>query len=185
MRIISGEHKGRKIKTPNNLPVRPTKDMAKEALFNILNNHFYFDEVHVLDLFSGTGSISYEFASRGAVHIVAVENNPTNLKFINEMVDSLSFPIDVKPSDVYQFLEKESHKYDIIFADPPYSFSDEEFAQISFLVFKNSLLEKNGLLVIEHSKAMDLSALEHYKYSRNYGGSVFSFFGLPETDEEE
>jgi len=179
LRIISGKYKGRRINAPKNLPVRPTTDMAKEALFNILNNQFYFDEISsVIDLFSGTGSISYEFASRGTENIVSVDQNFGCIKFINKTSSEFEMPIQTIKSDVFKFLEQTQLKATIIFADPPYAFSIDEFSKIPELVFKNSLLENNGLLVIEHSKHTSLSELPNFNYSKNYGGSVFSFFGL-------
>ena len=102
MRIISGSHKGRRIVAPKNLPVRPTTDMAKEALFNILNNHYYFDEISVLDLFSGTGNISYEFASRGTDNILAIDDYFGCIKFINETAESFEMPINTIKTDVFQ-----------------------------------------------------------------------------------
>ena len=176
MRIISGTFKGRRITAPKKLPVRPTADMAKEALFNILNNTFYFDEISVLDLFSGTGSISYEFASRGTKQITAVDKDYGCIKFINKTAESFEMQIQTIRSDVYKFLEKTKLKATLIFADPPYSFSEEEFSKVHMLVFQNKLLEEDGLLIVEHSKHTNLSHLPNFNYSKHYGGNVFSFF---------
>ena len=179
MRIISGQYKGRRITAPKKLPVRPTTDMAKEALFNILNNQYYFDEISVLDLFAGTGSIGYEFASRGTQQITAVDTDFGCIKFITETAEAFEMPITAIKSDVFKFLEKSGLQVTIIFADPPYAFSDEQFAKIHQLVFNNSLMEDDGLLIIEHSKQTDLSHLKYFGYSKHYGGSVFSFFEYP------
>lgn len=176
MRIISGQYKGRRITAPKKLPVRPTTDMAKEALFNILNNHYYFDEISILDLFAGTGSISYEFASRGTENITAVDADFGCIKFINDTSKDFEMPIQSIKSDVYKFLESYKTKSTIIFADPPYTFSIEDFSKIPELIFRNELLETDGLLIVEHSKHTDLSNLPHFEYSKNYGGNVFSFF---------
>lgn len=176
MRIISGTHKGKKIIAPKNLPVRPTTDMAKEALFNILNNHYYFDEISVLDLFSGTGSISYEFASRGCHDITAVDAHFACVKYINQTSEKLELNIDTIKSDVFNFLEKYTRKSTVIFADPPYNFEKEKFERIIELTFKNKLLEDEGVLIVEHSKHTDLSDSEYYSYSKKYGGNMFSFF---------
>ncbi len=180
MRIISGKYKGRKIVAPKKLPVRPTTDMAKEALFNILNNQYYFDEISVLDLFAGTGNISYEFASRGTENITCVDQNYGCIKYINETAESFEMSINTIKSDVFSFLENHQQSYTIIFADPPYEFPVEEFAKIPELVFQNNLLEDNGLLILEHSKHTDLSGLAQYSHSKSYGGNMFSFFELTE-----
>lgn len=182
MRIISGKHKGRKLVAPKKLPVRPTTDMAKEALFNILNNQYYFDEISVLDLFAGTGNISYEFASRGTENITCVDQNYGCIKYINETAESIEMPINTIKSDVFSFLENHQQPYTIIFADPPYEFPLNQFAKIPELVFQNNLLEEDGLLIIEHSKHTDLSGLAQYSHSKSYGGNMFSFFEL--TGEE-
>ncbi|WP_066217980.1 16S rRNA (guanine(966)-N(2))-methyltransferase RsmD [Formosa haliotis] len=182
MRIISGTYKGRKIIAPKKLPVRPTTDMAKEALFNILNNSYYFDDISVLDLFAGTGSISYEFASRGTTQITCVDQDFGCIKFINETAEGFDMPIQTIKSDVFKFLEQSTIKADVIFADPPYAFPDEEFAKIPNLVFENQLLETDGVLIVEHSKHTDLSKLNNYSYSKGYGGNMFSFFKNPESE---
>jgi len=178
MRIISGLYKSRKIVAPKNLPVRPTTDMAKESLFNILNNHFYFDDISVLDLFAGTGNISYEFASRGTKQITCVDQDFGCIKFINETAEKFEMPIQTIKSDVFKFLEKTFIKADVIFADPPYSFSVEQFSKIPELVFQNNVLIEGGMLIIEHSKHTDLSSLMNYNYSKSYGGNMFSFFEI-------
>lgn len=176
MRIISGKHKGRRLIAPSKLPVRPTTDMAKEALFNILNNQFHIPGIKVLDLFAGTGNIAYEFASRGSEEITAVDANFDCVKYIKKTSEELEMPITTIKSDVYKYLEKAGAKADLIFADPPYNFEKSEFARIAELIFENDLLEENGQLIIEHSKHTDLSDLSNYSNSRKYGSSVFSFF---------
>ncbi len=176
MRIISGKYKGRRINPPKKLPVRPTTDMAKEALFNIVNNQFYFDEISVLDLFAGTGSISYEFASRGTEFITSVDQDFGCIKFINQTSEDFEMSIQAIKSDVYKYLESSKVQSTIIFADPPYSFNFEQFSNIHEIIFQNNLLEEDGLLIIEHSKHTDLSKLVNYSYSKNYGGNKFSFF---------
>ncbi len=176
MRIISGTHKGRRLIAPNTLPVRPTTDFAKEALFNILQNTYYFNEISVLDLYAGTGNISYEFASRGVEKIVAIDAHHGCVKYIKKTAEELDFPIDTVKSDVIKYLSAISLKFDIIFADPPYSFEVEEFENIIGKIFQNELKNSNGIVIIEHSKNTDLSHLPQFKELRKYGGSVFSFF---------
>ena len=178
MRIISGKHKSKRIFAPKKLPVRPTTDMAKEALFNILNNKYYFEDISFLDLFAGTGNISYEFASRGTNNIVSVDADYGCIKFIDKISKELDFGISAIKSDVFSFLEKSMLKVDIIFVDPPYDLSVEDFARIPELIFKNNMLKEDGVLIIEHSKQTDLSHLEYFTNHRRYGGSVFSFFEL-------
>lgn len=178
MRIISGKHKSRRISAPNNLPVRPTTDMAKEALFNILNNHYYFDQISVLDLFAGIGSISFEFASRGTQNITSVDQHQGCIKFLDKINTEFEFNLHTIKSDVYSFLDKSKIKYDVIFADPPYDFSNEQFQKIIDLVFGNKLLNEGGLLIIEHAKQTDLSTNSTYTKSKKYGGNMFSFFEL-------
>jgi 16S rRNA (guanine(966)-N(2))-methyltransferase RsmD len=176
MRIISGKHKSKRLKAPKNLPVRPTTDMAKEALFNILNNLYYFHKIAVLDLFSGTGNISYEFASRGTQNITAVDAHFGCLKFINKTSKELQLNINTYKSDAFKFLEKINNKFDVIFADPPYKFENEQFERIVELVFNNNLLNDDGVLIIEHSKHTKLSDHELLSFSKKYGGNMFSFF---------
>ena len=178
MRIISGIYKSRKIVAPKNLPVRPTTDMAKEGLFNVLNNRYYFDDISVLDLFAGTGNISYEFASRGTENILCVDQDFGCIKFINETASTYNMPIQTIKSDVFKFLEKANQQFDIIFADPPYGFSEEQFVKIPELVFANNLLTDEGLLIVEHSKNTNLSNIPNHSFSKSYGGNVFSFFEI-------
>lgn len=176
MRIISGKYKSRRLKAPKNLPVRPTTDMAKESLFNILNNTYYFDSISVIDLFAGTGNISYEFASRGTKSIYAIDAHFGCIKYINSTSKELDLPINTYKSDVYKFLEKTSLTADIIFADPPYDFEEDQFLKIANIIFEKKLLNEEGVLIIEHSKHTDLSNHENHSYDKRYGGNVFSFF---------
>ena len=176
MRIISGKHKGKRIMAPKKLPVRPTTDMAKEALLNILNNTYYFEDISLIDLFAGTGNISFEFASRGTHNIVAIDSDYGCVKFIDKISNELDLGISTIKSDVFGFLQKAMLKADIIFADPPYNLPLEDFEKIAKLVFNNDMLLDGGILIIEHSKDTDLSQMENYSNQRRYGGSVFSFF---------
>ncbi len=176
MRIISGIYKSRRINAPKNLPTRPTTDIAKEALFNILNNLYYFEDLSIIDLFAGIGSISFEFASRGAQQIISVDQHYGCVKFIRSISEELNMNITTIKSDAYKFLKKTDNKADIIFADPPYNFTDEQFSAIYTQIFAKDMLYENGLLIIEHSKDTDLSKNEYFSYYKRYGGSVFSFF---------
>ena len=185
MRIISGKYKGRRIAPPKNLPVRPTTDMSKEALFNVLNNHFNFSELKVLELFAGTGSISYEFGSRGCSPILCVDGDMGCVNFIKKTAKEFEFDITAIKSDVFKFLEKHSGNYDIIFSDPPYGMNQKEFEKIVELIFENELLDEDGMLVVEHSKYTKLDQMPNYSFQKNYGGSVFSFFVPKLRDESE
>lgn len=178
MRIISGKHKGRHLMAPKNLPVRPTKDMAKEALFNILSNRYYFPYLKVLDLFAGTGNISFEFASREVSEITAVDIDMGCITYIDKISTQLELRITTVKNDVFSFLSKNKKQYDIIFADPFYDMDETDFAKIPDLVFTNNMLFEDGILIVEHSKRTSLSALPHFQEQRKYGGSVFSFFGV-------
>lgn len=185
MRIISGKYKGRRIFPPKNLPVRPTTDMSKEALFNVLNNHFNFDSLKVLDLFSGTGNISYEFASRGSAPITSVDGDFGCVKFIKQVSSEYDFDIAATKSDVFKFLENSKTTYDIIFADPPYGLDQATFEKIVLTVFERDLLEEDGMMIIEHSKYTKLDHLINFSFQKSYGGSFFSFFELNSTDDDE
>ncbi|WP_224483201.1 RsmD family RNA methyltransferase [Robertkochia aurantiaca] len=179
MRIISGKYKGKRLIAPAKLPVRPTTDFAKEALFNVLNNHYHLDGLRVIDLFAGIGSISFEFASRGCESILAVDKHPGCLAFIRKTADQLDLPVDTVKSDVFSFLERYDGKADIIFADPPYDFPEKDFARIAEIVFEKDQLEEDGMLIIEHSKHTNLESYPYFDNARKYGGSVFSFFEKP------
>lgn len=176
MRIISGKYKGKILLAPKNLPVRPTADMQKEALFNVLLNYYNFENIKVLDLFSGTGNIAFEFASRYVKAITAVDSHAGCVEYIKKITAQLSFPIQTLQSDVFAFLYKNRQQYDVIFADPPYELPQQDFEKIITSVFQNQWLTLEGMLVIEHSVHTDLSEQMYFSFSKKYGGTVFSFF---------
>lgn len=178
MRIVSGTLKGKRLTAPKKLPVRPTTDFAKEALFNILNNHYHFSGLQVLDLFSGTGNIAYEFGSRGAEAITSVDAHLECIRFINKTSEELDLPITTVKSDVFKYLSATNTTFDIIFADPPYDFEVDSLQKMVDTTFEKKLLNEDGVLIIEHSKKIELSHLAHFTESRKYGNSVFSFFYL-------
>jgi 16S rRNA (guanine(966)-N(2))-methyltransferase RsmD len=185
VRIISGKYKGRRIFPPKGLPVRPTTDMSKEALFNVLNNHFSFEGLKVLDLFAGTGNISYEFASRGSTPITSVDGDFGCVKFIKQVAAEYDFNIAATKSDVFTFLERNKATYDIIFADPPYALDQKTFDKIVLLVFEKNALQEDGMMIIEHSKYTKLDHLIHFSFKKSYGGSIFSFFEMEKGNQEE
>ncbi len=175
MRIISGSHKGKKLRPPETLPVRPTTDMAKESLFNILNNYFYFDNVRVLDLCAGTGNISYEFAARGAQSVVSVDIHNACVQFMTKTAQELHFDnMRVIRADILPFLERCTQKFNIIFADPPFNW--DSYPRIPELVFQNGLLLPDGFLVIEHPVSVSFEDQPHFFQHRVYGRVHFSFF---------
>lgn len=186
MRIISGKNRGRQITAPNNLPVRPTTDMAKESLFNILNNYFYFDRVTVLDLFAGTGNLTYEFASREALSVTSVDSYQACTEFIRRTVDKLGYgsQVSVVKADAFLFTQRCRQQFDIIFADPPYDL--ENIGQIVDNVFNNKLLKPDGWLIIEHSKDHDFSQHPQFYQHRKYGKVNFSFLvNMTETEDSK
>lgn len=174
MRIIGGIQKGKVINVPRGLPVRPTTDFAKEGLFNILNNKVDYESISCLDLFSGTGHISLELASRGSTKITAVDMNAKCVGFLRNTSTDFGFRINTIKSDVFTFLKHTSDKCDLIFADPPYDLPN--IPEIHKLVFENELLNEGGLLIIEHGPKTNLESLDCFKQHRKYGNVNFSFF---------
>lgn len=175
MRIISGKFKGRRFDPPSNITARPTTDFAKESLFNLITNETDIEGSTVLDLFSGTGSISYEFASREALHITAVEMSDRHIGYIRKMCEQLKINnIRIVKQDVFRFLSGTNVSYDLIFADPPYQM--ENISDIPDYVFRNNHLNPDGLLIVEHGIKTDFSAHPNFYSHRNYGNVHFSFF---------
>lgn len=175
MRIVGGDLSGRKIPNPKRFDARPTTDVAKESLFNILNNDYYFDEIVVLDLFAGSGSISYEFASRGTESITSVEKNSIHANFIEQTAEFLGLEgIIVLNTDAFKFMELTSMDYDVIFADPPYGMENVE--KIPEIIFEKKLLKKNGVFILEHSKHYSFKNHAHFKREKRYGKVHFTFF---------
>jgi 16S rRNA (guanine(966)-N(2))-methyltransferase RsmD len=174
MRIIGGRYSGKTLKVAKGLPVRPTTDFAKEALFNILNNRVDFESIDVLDLFSGTGHIALEFASRGSKQVTAVDEHIKCVMFLKQTADQLSLNIHTVKDDVFRFLENSHARFDLIFADPPYDL--ENIPRIHELVFSRELLNRNGYLIIEHGSKTNLEGLPNFLQHRKYGNVHFSFF---------
>ncbi len=174
MRIIGGKYKGRIIKFPKGLSARPTTDVAKESLFNILQSRYIIEDNTVLDLFAGTGCISYEFISRGASQAICVDNQYKSIKFIKEQVKTLDLNIKPIKNDAFKFLQKCNIKFDIIFADPPYILEDSKI--IPEIVFSKKLLNKDGLLIIEHGRELNFDKSINFIDKRKYSSVNFSFF---------
>ncbi len=175
MRIIGGKLKGKQFNAPAKLPVRPTTDMAKEALFNILYNTYDFEDCNVLDLFTGTGSICIEFASRGIKHVTAVDKHAGCIYWLKSVIEQFDLPqIDPLKADTFKFLAQDTNQYQIIFADPPYDLPN--IPMIPQLVMQNGLLSDNGTLIVEHPPFLKLHQLPGFTEVRKYGNSSFSFF---------
>lgn len=175
MRIISGTHRGRVITPPRNLRARPTTDFAKENLFNVLANILDLDGIDVLDLFAGTGSISYEFASRGAASVTSVEINTVHYNFIRETARKFGFDnIHPVKANVFLYLKSTPQKYDLVFSDAPYDLDGAD--AVIGLVLGGALLREGGMLIFEHSKDKSFSDHACFIQERNYGSVKFSFF---------
>jgi 16S rRNA (guanine966-N2)-methyltransferase len=174
MRIIGGDYKGRIFSPGKTFKARPTTDLAKESLFNILNNRIDFEETKVLDLFAGTGSISFEFLSRGSTDVTMVELNFKHIQFIKSVLSKLKLRAKVIRADVLRYIASENKKYDLIFVDPPYD--HPQFKDIVAKIIENELLEDNGIMIIEHPKEYDFKEMPGYSDTRKYGKVHFSFF---------
>lgn len=175
MRIIRGSHRGKILRAPSNLPVRPTTDMAKEGLFNILENLVDFEEVRALDLFAGTGNLSYELASRGCPDVTAVDSFRDCIRFISKTAEQLQFPIRAITEDAVRFVQKNPARWDVILADPPYDYDGHQTIVEAAL----GRLSEGGILVLEHGSETDLSELPEFFDLRRYGSVHFSFFQAP------
>ena len=175
MRIISGKHGGRKFYPPNNIPTRPTTDFAKEALFNILENNFDLTEIKFLDLFMGTGNISYEFSSRGCEYIVAVDQFGACVQFANGMIEKLKIEgMNVYKSDVLKFLENKLSSFDIIFAGPPYAY--EKIDKLPEIILNKGILNTRGWFILETSPKHSFETNPYFLQKRNYGDTFFHIF---------
>ena len=160
---------------PKNLRARPTTDFAKENLFNVLGNLVDFEECDVLDLFAGTGSISYEFASRGVHSVTSVEINPVHYNFIKKTAADLGIDnLFAVKANVFLYLKSCAKQFDLIFSDAPYDLEGSE--EVIRLVLERDLLKPDGFLVFEHSKNINFSSDPHFWQSRSYGSVQFSFF---------
>jgi 16S rRNA (guanine(966)-N(2))-methyltransferase RsmD len=176
MRIISGIHGGRRINPPANMPhTRPTTDIAKEGLFNILQNNLDIESLKTLDLFGGTGCISYELASRGATELTIVEKDPKMADFIKNTAATLGFTqIQLNRMDVFSYINSCQEQYDFIFAGPPYALTTID--DLPRLVFEKKLLKPKGWFILEHTPRNDYKKTPHYRTERNYGTTIFSIF---------
>lgn len=176
MRIISGKLGGRRFTPPAHMPhTRPTTDVAKEGLFNILQNRIDFEHLKCLDLFGGTGSISYELISRGASHVTIVEKDNKQVQFIQHTSTQLGIDsIKIVKQDVFHYLDHCQEQFDFIFAGPPYALTSID--RIPGVIFEKRILTTGGLFVLEHTPRNSYINYEGFERERNYGTTVFSFF---------
>lgn len=175
MRIIAGTCKGRRINAPKSIKARPTTDFAKEGLFNVLNNITTINKMKVLDLFAGTGNISYEFSSRGAEKVLAVDQQMSSFRFISEKAKELNLSIKCIKKDVFSFITKANdEKFNLIFADPPYNLF--KLDTLPDLILQSTLLDSSGILIIEHGNENDFSSHPNLIDKRTYSRVNFSFF---------
>ena len=176
MRIISGKFGGRRIHPPQNMPhTRPTTDIAKEGLFNILQSRVAIEDADTLDLFGGTGCISYELASRGATHLTIVEKDPIMLDFIKKNVEMLKIEnAQILRMDVFQFINSCTNQYDVIFAGPPYALN--KIDDLPKIIVERKLIAPEGFFILEHTPRNAYEKFPGYSFQRNYGTTIFSFF---------
>ena len=177
MRIIGGKFRGRRFTPPaKGWPTRPTTDFAKEGLCNVLMNRIDFEETKALDLFGGSGNISYEFMSRGCTNMTYVDKFPACIRFVKETAHKLKVEDEIRifRRDVFRFLAKVDEQYDLIFADAPYDLP--KLDTIPNVVFEHNRLAENGLLVVEHDAQNDFEEHPRFLESRKYGSTIFSFF---------
>lgn len=175
MRIIGGSLRGRRINPPAGLKARPTTDFAREGLFNILANRIDFETAEVLDLFSGTGSISYEFSSRGTSIVHLVEKDRNHINGIRKIVSELGLDnIKTIHIDVRTYLKTCKTQYDVVFADPPYDLP--WLKELPDLVTGAGILKADGFFILEHPRDISFNSHPLFFEHRNYGGVNFSFF---------
>lgn len=176
MRIIGGEWGGRRFTPPNKMPyTRPTTDIAKEGLFNVIQNNVDIEEAETLDLFGGTGSISYELASRGAKALTIVEKDSSMYEFIKKTAASLQMEnARIVKSDVFKFISQCTDQFDLIFAGPPYALTNID--DLPILIFKQGLLKPGGWFILEHTPRNDYKKFEGYHQERKYGTTIFTIF---------
>ncbi len=181
MRIISGKYGRRRFDVPTNITARPTTDMARENIFNVLGNLVDLDGLTALDLFAGTGAMSFEFLSRGCEHVTSVEKASTQFNFIKKVSATLGCDNHtIIKGDVFRFIGSCSQKFDVIFADPPYDLP--QLPQLPQMLLDSNMLKPGTIIIVEHSKANDFTSLPHFAQHRVYGKVNFTIFQIP--DEE-
>lgn len=184
MRIIRGKYGRRRFDVPSNITARPTTDFARENIFNVIENLVDIEDARCLDLFAGTGAVSFEFLSRGASQVTAVEKSNTQARFIEKVARELKDDnLRLLRTDALRYIRDAVAPFDIVFADPPYDLPD--FGEIPGAVLESKLLKPGSLFIIEHSRNYDFSALPHFLQHRAYGSVNFSLFEIPEEETDE
>jgi 16S rRNA (guanine(966)-N(2))-methyltransferase RsmD len=177
MRIIGGTKAGYSIKAPKNLPIRPITDRSKESLFNSITHQYDIENCKVLDLFSGSGCISLEFASRGAKDIVSIDLNLGCVNFLKSESKKLGFSqIETIKADVFKALEGLNSSFDLIFADPPYAFNQKQYNDLVLGVQSNRLISDVGTFILEHHRVTQTEHLPGFLKSKAYGQNILSYF---------
>ncbi|MDE6556873.1 MAG: RsmD family RNA methyltransferase [Duncaniella sp.] len=175
MRIISGKYGRRRFDVPTNITARPTTDFARENIFNVISNLTDIEGKTVVDLFAGTGAVSFEFLSRDAASVTAVEKSPVQSRFIRKVADILGDSnLHLVRGDVFRYLSSVSAPADIVFADPPYNL--ENFDEVAPAVFASGLLAPGSIFILEHSREKTYETLPHFHSHRAYGSVNFSIF---------
>lgn len=179
MRIVGGEFSGRRFNPPAGIPARPTTDVAKEGLFNTLENMMDLEGIKTCDIFGGTGSISYELASRGAADLTLIERDAVSVQFIKKTAQALGIAdkMHIIKGDVFKFMKQSKEQYDFIFAGPPYALQNID--DLPLLVFEKNMLKPEGVFVLEHTPRNDYQQHLQFHRMKNYGTTVFSFFVQP------
>lgn len=183
MRIIRGKYGRRRFDVPTNITARPTTDFARENIFNVLENTVDFEGKDALDLFAGTGAMSYEFLSRGCRTATGVEKARTQQAFIAKVIRELGADnYTLVRGDALRYIESRGGSFDIVFADPPYDLPG--FGEIPGKILESGMLRPGGIFVMEHSQKFDFSGLPHFSEHRAYGSVNFSIFRIPSTEGE-
>lgn len=179
MRVVGGTLGGRRFSPPANIPARPTTDLAREGLFNTLNNLVDFEGCTALELFAGTGSVSYELASRGAAMVTAVEQDAPSVNFIKKTAQDFGIAarLTALKWDVFKMLQATTANYDFIFADPPYALVNMD--HLPRLIFEKVLLKEDGVFVLEHDYRHSYEPHPHFLRAKKYGDTIFTFFTAP------
>jgi len=175
VRIISGSHKGRRFNPPKGFNSRPTTDIARESLFNILSNTYQIDGLIAIDLFAGSGGVSFEFASRGAEKVISIEKSFPVFKHIIKLANEFGLDqIRVIKKDVFSWLKSTDERGDIIFADPPFDL--EQIKELPSIIFEKKMIKSGGCFILEHPANLSFDEHKEYSHTKKYGAVNFSFF---------